>query len=79
MAKSGLVRPRTYTDRLLSGREKRVMECLVEGKFDSEIAPIIGVRPRTVTRIVGELCDKLGVRRRARANLTAVYVRERGG
>jgi DNA-binding NarL/FixJ family response regulator len=60
---------------VLNKTERRVMELLLQGLRDKGIAPLIGRRPRTVTRIVGDVCNKLAAETRVHA--AAIYMTKR--
>ena len=52
---------------MLTDKERQVMELLIQGKRDREIALALGVMPRTVTRRIWSVCNKLGAETRAQA------------
>lgn len=60
----------------LTPRERELLELLVQGLTNSEIARSVGVSPNTVKFHLRNLYDKLGVRNRAEA--VALYFAERG-
>jgi hypothetical protein len=43
------------------------LQWLIEGLRDQDIGPLLGLRTRSVTRLVGEICDKLNARTRTQA------------
>jgi len=51
----------------LSRREQTVLRWLIQGLRDKDIGPLLGLRTRSVTRIVLEICDKLNARTRTQA------------
>jgi DNA-binding NarL/FixJ family response regulator len=55
----------------LTRRERDVLELLAGGNSDAEIAAALCISPRTASRHVGAILDKLGVRNRAQV---AAYV-----
>lgn len=57
----------------MTQKQKDVMELLIQGKRDREIAAILGVARRTVTHRVWTTCNKLGAETRTQA--MAIYVR----
>ena len=67
------MRRATFVD-LLSRREQTVLQWLSEGLRDKDIGPLLGVTTRSVTRIVREICDKLGARTRTQA--VCIFLRE---
>jgi len=52
---------------MLTEREMRVMELLIEGKRDKEIASILGVSPRTVYLFTEQAREKMNVKTRIQA------------
>ena len=60
----------TVASRMLTKQEARVMELLIEGRRDKEIASILGLSPRTVTVFIEKACDKLNTRTRTQAAVT---------
>ncbi|MDH5535371.1 MAG: helix-turn-helix transcriptional regulator [Betaproteobacteria bacterium] len=58
----------------LTERERSILRWLSEGRRDREIGPLMGLRSRSVTRIVLEICDKLNARTRAQA--VCMFIRE---
>ena len=70
MAERGLVGARADARRMLTRQETRVMELLIEGRRDKEIASILGLSPRTVTVFIENACDKLNTRTRIQAAVT---------
>jgi DNA-binding NarL/FixJ family response regulator len=59
----------------LTPRELEVLELLVDGRAQTEIADLLSISPRTVGKHVEHILAKLGVRSRAQA--IALAVRER--
>lgn len=55
----------------ISGREREVLELLAAGRSNKEIARQLGVSPNTVKTHIGNLFEKLSVRRRTEAILRA--------
>ncbi len=51
----------------LTRRERAVLDCLVTGQSNKEIARTLGVSPNTIKTHVSNLFSKLGVERRADA------------
>jgi len=51
----------------LSSRDKLVLQWLIKGMRDKDIAPLLSVTTRSVTRIVRDICDKLGAHTRTQA------------
>ena len=51
----------------LSSREEEVLKLVDRGLTDREIGEALGISPRTVSRHVGSILDKLGARNRAEA------------
>ena len=49
----------------LSRREQIVLQWLIEGLRDKDIAPLLGLTARSVARVVQEICDKLNARTQA--------------
>lgn len=60
------MRGRTIID-LLSKRDQIVLQWLIEGLRDKDIAPLLGLTTRSAGRIVREICDKLNARTRTQA------------
>lgn len=60
----------------LTRREQQVLELIVTGQTNAEIAETLALSERTVEFHVGNLLKKLGVRSRVEA---AVWAKERGG
>jgi DNA-binding CsgD family transcriptional regulator len=58
----------------LTQREQLILRWLSEGQRDREIGPLLGLRSRSVTRIVLEICDKLNARTRAQA--VCMFIRD---
>ena len=56
----------------LTKREQEVMELLIVGKRDREIAEAIGISTRTAQKHVDSACNKMGALTRAQA--AAIYV-----
>jgi len=43
------------------------LQWLIDGLRDKDIGPLLGLRTRSVTRLVREICDKLNARTRTQA------------
>lgn len=56
----------------LSTREAEVLEWIARGKSNRDIATILGLSPRTVTKHVEQIFQKLGVENRTAAAVTAL-------
>lgn len=57
----------------LSDKEKAVMDLVIQGMRDKEIAGVLGLKRRTVTCRILNVCNKMGALTRAQA--AALYVR----
>ena len=53
--------PIGYTAKHLSRREGQVLQLVVEGKSDSEIAALLRVAPKSVESYRRRIMDKLGI------------------
>lgn len=56
----------------LSNREKEVLECLLQGLSNKEIAKILNVTHHTIKAHVGVIIHKLGAKNRLDAAMIAV-------
>ena len=55
----------------LSRRQVQCLYWVQEGKSAADIGVILGLSPRTVEEYLAKVCDKLGVRRRVQAVVSA--------
>ena len=55
----------------LSFREMTVMHLLANGKSDKEISTVLGIRPFTVSKHVGNILKKMGAASRTEAGVRA--------
>lgn len=53
-----------YADELLTPREHHVMELVINGANDAQIAVLLIIAPQTVTRHVRNVCQKFGTANR---------------
>jgi DNA-binding NarL/FixJ family response regulator len=63
----------------LSSRETHVLQWLIKGIRGKDIAPLLGLTTRSVTRIVWGICEKLGAHTRTQVACMYLTVKSRQG
>ena len=61
---------------ILTNRERKIFELLIDNKSTEEIAYILNVTPKTVRNHISNVIQKLGVRGRAHAVVELIRLNE---
>lgn len=79
LAQRALDRPGPRPLEALTGRERDVLQCIVDGLSNRQIAERLGITEKTVKTHVSSVLDKLGVRDRTQAAVAALEWGVRSG
>jgi len=60
----------------LSDRDTRILEMLADGMTDKEIGPAVGLKARSVTRVLDEIFVRLNVKTRFQAGVLYGQIRD---